>query len=197
MGSLEKNASLKRTSLLNSASQCRSFFHRPRSRLARFLFLVRVDFLQWILTAAAFFFVVIIFQTFLPGSVSDKSLARSIVDGSHEPLLLDFPDLEFGEGIRFVPAELLERIEKERKEANSALMALGRPLKRAGIIKPRLALIVGGLSPDAMQLQMISIAAALMEMGYAIEVFSFEDGPMYAAWRQAVVHSIVLVKHMK
>lgn len=141
MGSLEKNASLKRTSLLRSAGPYRSFINRPRSRLARFLLFEKVDFLQWIFTAVAFFFVIILFQAFLPGSVPGKSLARSIVDEGHGPWRGDFPDLDFGEGIRFVPTKLLERIERERKEANSALMALGRPMKRAGIRKPRLALV--------------------------------------------------------
>ncbi|KAH0466517.1 hypothetical protein IEQ34_003755 [Dendrobium chrysotoxum] len=197
MGSLEKSTSLKRTPPLRSVSFCRSLFHRPRSRLARFLLFEKVDYFQWILTAAAFFFVVILFQAFLPGSVPDKSFARGNVEGDHGPLPGNFWDLDFGEGIRFVPAKLLERIERERKEANSTLMALGRPMKRAGIRKPRLALIVGGFSADAMQLQMISIAAALKEIGYEIEVFSFEDGPMHTAWIEIGMHLTVLLKHMK
>uniref|UniRef100_A0A453F2P4 Glycosyl transferase family 1 domain-containing protein n=1 Tax=Aegilops tauschii subsp. strangulata TaxID=200361 RepID=A0A453F2P4_AEGTS len=40
-----------------------------RSRLARFVLVDKVDFLQWIGTAAAFFLVTILVYTFLPGSV--------------------------------------------------------------------------------------------------------------------------------
>jgi uncharacterized membrane protein len=39
-----------------------------RSRLARFLLFEKVDYLQWIGTAAAFFFVTILVVAFLPGS---------------------------------------------------------------------------------------------------------------------------------
>lgn len=66
----------KRTPLLRSTSSRgdrSSFFHKPRSRFARFLLFEKVDYFQWICTIAVFFFVVILFQAFLPGSVVDKS----------------------------------------------------------------------------------------------------------------------------
>ncbi|KAG1367724.1 D-inositol 3-phosphate glycosyltransferase [Cocos nucifera] len=188
MGSLETAVSLKRAPLLRSSPSPggRSIFHRPRSRLARFLLFEKVDYLQWICTMAAFFFVVILFQAFLPGSVMEKSAGLGWNKGLGEGergVLERIEGLDFGEGIRFVPSKLLERFEKERKEANLSLMALGRPVKQVGLLKPRLALVVPDLSSDAMQLQMVSIAAALKEIGYDIEVFSFEGGPALAAWR--------------
>lgn len=189
---------LKQTPLPGSASFAgaggggRSLFCRTRSRLARAILFEKFDYFQWILTAAAFYFVVILFQVAL-----DKSRGRSILDEGRGLLPGDFRGLDFGEGIRFVPVKLLERIERERKDADSASMVLGRVLKRAGLRKPRLALIVGGFSPDAMQLQMISIAAVLKETGYEIEVVSLEDGPMHAAWRNLGIRLIVLPKHLK
>ncbi|XP_008791488.1 uncharacterized protein LOC103708367 [Phoenix dactylifera] len=193
MGSLETGVLQKRAPLLRSSPSAgvRSFFHRPRSRLARFLLFEKVDYLQWICTMAAFFFVVILFQAFLPGSVMEKSGGLGLNMGSGEGdggVLERIDELDFGEGIRFVPSKLLERFEKERKEANLSLMALGRPVKQVGLLKPRLAMVVPDLSSDAMQLQMVSIAAALKEIGYDIEVFSFEEGPALAAWRAVRIH---------
>ncbi|WOK91397.1 hypothetical protein Cni_G00088 [Canna indica] len=39
------------------------------------------------------------------------------------------------------------------------------------------------LQPDAMQLQMVSIAVVLKEIGYDIQVFSFGDGPVHSVWQ--------------
>ncbi|XP_008802051.2 uncharacterized protein LOC103716003 [Phoenix dactylifera] len=186
MGSLEMGIALKRAPLLRSAPSAggRSFFRRPRSRLARFLLFEKVDYLQWICTMAAFFFVVIFFQAFLPGPVMETSGGLGLHRGERDPGNLEgIGGSDFGEGITFAPSKLLERFERERREENLSLMALGRPVKRVGLLKPRLALVVADLSPDAMQLQMLSIAAALKEIGYDIEVLSFEEGPALAGWR--------------
>ncbi|KAI0515831.1 hypothetical protein KFK09_008499 [Dendrobium nobile] len=199
MGSMETGVPLKRASVIRSPPLAagRSFFQRPRSRLARFLLFEKVDYLQWICTAAAFFFVVILFQAFLPGSISEKFPSRRSFDVDRGVVKSSFRELEFGDGIRFVPAKLLERFEREKKEVDSFLVASGRPMRRAGLRKPRLALVVGGLSPDAMQLQMVSIAAALKELGYDIEVFSFYDGSVHAVWRAIGIKVNILPVDMK
>ncbi|XP_072994468.1 uncharacterized protein [Typha latifolia] len=197
MGSLEAAVTLKRGPTLRSspslATGSRPFFHRPRSRLARFLLFEKVDYLQWVFTVAAFFLVVVLFQAFLPGSVVEKpgrALESGFLDGG-------LGELEFGEGIEFVPTKLLERWERERRERNSSLAALGREVKRMGIRKPRLAMVVANLLPDATQLQMVSIAAALQEIGYEIQAFSLEDGPAHGIWRAIGIAVDVLPTSMK
>ncbi|KAK8933667.1 hypothetical protein KSP39_PZI015785 [Platanthera zijinensis] len=199
MGSLETGILLKRASLLRSTASDagRSFFRRPRSRLARFLLFEKVDHLLWICTAAAFFFVVILFQAFLPGSVPEKLPRRHSPDGDRLIVKRSLQELEFGDGIQFVPTKLLEMFERERREADSFFMASGRPMRRAALRKPRLALVVGGLSPGAMQLQMVSIAIALKEIGYDIEIFSFHDGSVHGVWRDIGVQVTILPVDMK
>ncbi|XXG55178.1 hypothetical protein AAC387_Pa03g2902 [Persea americana] len=146
----------KRTPLLRSTSSRgdrSSFFHKPRSRFARFLLFEKVDYFQWICTIAVFFFVVILFQAFLPGYVVDKSsdslrgLSGLEVSGDLGHLK-EMGLLDFGEGIRFVPSKLLEKFRREAIEANRS----------------------ADLSIDAVQLQMTSIAMSLQEIGYSIHV---------------------------
>lgn len=91
--------------------------------------------------------------------------------------------LEDGEGLAFEPTRLREKWARERREEAESLAGLGRPVKRVGVRKPRLALVFANLSPDAMQLQMVSVASVLVAMGYEMEVFSLEDGPCSNIWR--------------
>ena len=144
MGSLENVVSLKRPPLLRASplSNGRSFFHRPRSRLARFLLFEKVGYVQLVCTAATFFFVVILIQAFLPVSVVEKSgnfggSAARRRDG----VLGEIGGLDFGEGIRFEPSKLLGRFEKEKVVNFSSVR---RPGKRAAFIKPRIALVGSG-----------------------------------------------------
>ncbi|MQM10375.1 hypothetical protein Taro_043271 [Colocasia esculenta] len=188
MGSGENGVLPKRALRPSSSSDGRSFLHRPRSRLARFLLFEKVDYLQWIWTVAAFFFVVILFQAFLPGSVVERS-GDAGGDG-RGPARRGELGLDFGEGIRFVPSKLLERFQKESVGTNSS--SLGRPGRRAALLKPLLALVgddlfvlVGvlpDLSVDATQLHMVSVAVALKEIGYDIHVYALEDGPVRRMW---------------
>ncbi|KAK1269792.1 hypothetical protein QJS04_geneDACA006975 [Acorus gramineus] len=161
-----------------------SLLQRPRSKLARLLFLFeKVDYLQWICTVIAFFFVVILFQAFLPGFITEKSGVATRASPRDSWDFGGLGDLDFGEGIRFEPTKLLERFRKEREEVNSSVAALGRPRKRLAIRGPELALVVVDLSPDASQLLMVTLAVALKEIGYTIQVFAFADGPVHAIWR--------------
>ncbi|XXG90236.1 hypothetical protein AAC387_Pa12g2053 [Persea americana] len=77
--------------------------------------------------------------------------------------------LDFGERIRFVPSKLLEKFRREAIEANRSA-ASSRPGIRAALRKPQLALVLADLSVDAVQLQMISIATSLQEIGYSNSV---------------------------
>ncbi|OVA16537.1 Glycosyl transferase [Macleaya cordata] len=190
MGSLENGVPLKRAPLFRSLSRSerQSFGHRPRSRFARFFLLEKVDYLQWICTIGVFLFVIILFQAFLPGSVMEKSgdyLVEQTQTGlvSRDSFVLkEFDGLNFGEGIRFDPSKLLEKLERESKEVNLS-SALSRPVFRSGIRKPQLALVFADLSVEPGQLLMVSVAVSLMEIGYAIQVYSLEDGPAGVAWR--------------
>ncbi|KAK1320263.1 Plastidial pyruvate kinase 2 [Acorus calamus] len=175
-----------------------SLLQRPRSKLARLLFLFeKVDYLQWLCTVIAFFFVVILFQAFLPGLIMEKSGGSGIAVRSPNRDFWEFEglgDLDFGEGIRFEPTKLLERFRKEREEANSSALALGRPRQRLAVRRPELALVVADLSPDASQLLMVTLAVALKEIGYTIQVFALADGPVHAIWRNIGV--LVTILHI-
>ncbi|XP_058096001.1 uncharacterized protein LOC131241259 isoform X5 [Magnolia sinica] len=198
MGSLETGVFMKRTPLLRSSlssgrgDRHHSFFHRPRSRFARFLLFEKVDYLQWICTVAIFFFVVVLFQAFLPGSVMEKSggSVRELGLVSRDLVFFKGMDgLDFGEGIRFEPSKLLEKF---RRDANSSMRSSGRLGVRAAVRKPQLALVVADLSIDAAQLLMTSIAVPLQEIGYSIQVYSLEDGPAHAVWRNIGLSATIL-----
>ncbi|KAM3350024.1 hypothetical protein ACQJBY_022690 [Aegilops geniculata] len=163
-----------------------------RSRLARFVLVDKVDYLQWIGTGAAFFFVTILVYTFLPGSVVVENPTMLLPSrrasggwgrgGTEAVLPRGLGGLENGEGLTFEPTRLRDKWARERSQDAQSLAELGRPVKRVGARKPRLALVFGDLSPDAMQLQMISVASVLEAMGYEMKVFSFEDGPCSSIW---------------
>ncbi|CAL9755317.1 unnamed protein product [Musa acuminata subsp. burmannicoides] len=198
MGSLEAavvGAPPKRSPPLRSSpppAAGRSSLHRARSRLARFLFSEKVGYVQWVLTVAAFLLVIALFQAFLPGSAVERPGGGRDAGGGG---LAQIQGLDFGEGIRFVPTKLLERWERESREANSSASGAfgGRPPRRFGLRKPLLALVVfPDLLPDAMQLQMVSIASVLKEIGYDVEVFSFEDGPVHSVWQTIGVSVSIL-----
>ncbi|KAK1275253.1 Aluminum-activated malate transporter 9 [Acorus gramineus] len=208
MGSLDSGIPIKRAPLLRPPSLYPSpgrgdrghlsLLQRPRSKLARLLFLFeKVDYLQWLCTVIAFFFVVILFQAFLPGLIMEKSGGSGIALRSPNRDFREFEglgDLDFGEGIRFEPTKLLERFRKEREEANSSALALGRPRQRLAVRRPELALVVADLSPDASQLLMVTLAVALKEIGYTIQVFALADGPVHAIWRNIGV--LVTILHI-
>jgi hypothetical protein len=122
---------------------------RARSRLARFLLLEKVDYLQWIAAAAAFFFVAIVFVAFLPGSgvierprltLPSSRAGEGRVGGGVE----DRSGLvrwEAGAAFEFEPARLREKWARERREEAKSLAELGTPVRRLGVRKPRLAMV--------------------------------------------------------
>ena len=114
-----------------------------RSRFARFLLFEKVDYLQWIGTAAAFFFVTIVFVAFLPGSVVVERptmllpfrRAGGVLGGREASLPRDLGSLETGEGLAFEPTKLRERWARDRREEAESLAELGRPVRRVGVRK--------------------------------------------------------------
>ncbi|KAK2650174.1 hypothetical protein Ddye_017663 [Dipteronia dyeriana] len=193
MGSLEAGVvPLKRDNLGRSSSSRNdrhAFLQRPRSRLSRFLLFKKLDYLQWICTVAVFLFFVVLFQMFLPGSVMDKS-----DDSLREPdtvpgdlnFLKEMGLLDFGEDFTFKPLKLMEKFQREAGEENLTVV-LDRTLHRFGYRKPELALVFADLLVDPQQLLMVTVAVALKEIGYAIKVYSLEDGPACVVWENIEV----------
>ncbi|KAM2647592.1 hypothetical protein TB1_000820 [Malus domestica] len=189
MGSLESGVPSKRDPLGRSSSNGRSpFLQRPRSKFSRFLLLKRLDYLQWICTVAVFLFFVVLFQMYLPGSVIENEKSEDLmknVGWSSEDLrfLKDLGLLDFGEDIRFEPSKLLEKFQKEAREASLSPAFNRTRQQRFGYRKPQLAIVFADLSVDSQQLLMVTVAAALQEIGYTLSVYSLEDGPVHDIWR--------------
>ncbi|KAF3620090.1 Glycosyl transferase family 1 protein isoform 2 [Capsicum annuum] len=199
MGSLENGVSLKKDqNLLRSSSvtgrNSGAFGQRQvRSRFARFLFVNKINYLQWICTVAVFFFFVVLFQMFLPGSVMEKSRnlgQDSEVRGGDLALLKELGGLDFGEDIKFEPLKVLAKFHDEVVEANGTVAS--RTVVRFGYRKPKLALVFANLLVDPYQIMMANVAAALREIGYEIEVLSIEDGPVRSIWKDVGVPVVIL-----
>ncbi|KAE8685128.1 putative UDP-rhamnose:rhamnosyltransferase 1-like isoform 1 [Hibiscus syriacus] len=194
MGSLENGNSLKRAASRNERNP---FPTRPRSRLSRFLLFKKLDYLQWVCTVAVFLFFVVFFQMFLPGSVMDKS-QDSFLDDKDSVFgelryLKDMGGLDFGEDIRLEPSKLLEKFQRENKLVNlESSSAFNRSQHRFQYRKPQLALVFPDLLVDPQQLLMVTIAAALREIGYELQVYSLEDGPVRNVWQSIRVPVTVL-----
>ncbi|KAJ8900578.1 hypothetical protein K2173_025355 [Erythroxylum novogranatense] len=190
MGSLETGLPLKRDGLLRSSSATRSdrhaFLQRPRSRFSRFLFFKKLDYLQLVCTFAVFLFFVILFEMFLPGSVSENSndswkLKKGMV--SEDLMYLkEMGSFDFGDDIRFEPSRLLEKFNKEAKELNFS-STFNTTQHRFGYRKPQLALVFEDLSAGPQQLLIVTVATALREIGYEIQVYSETDGPVRNVWK--------------
>lgn len=124
---------------------------RGRSRLARFLLFEKVDYLQWIVAAAAFFFVAIVFVAFLPGSgvidrprlmlPSRRAAAGRVGGGVEDRDGGGLGRWEAGVAFEFGPTRLREKWARERREEAKSLAELGTPVRRLGVRKPRLAMV--------------------------------------------------------
>ncbi|KAI3444470.1 hypothetical protein Pfo_001135 [Paulownia fortunei] len=202
MGSLESRLTLKRdhhlqrsSSIRNNSNNSSSNVHgfwgqRYRSRFARLVLFKKIDYLQLICAVAVFFFFIFLFQMFfLPGSVMD---AERKFDKTHDILrkngegnirdLSFLKEWDFGEDVKFEPLKILAKFQKDVKDVNESVAS--RKVIRFGYRKPKLALVFADLWVDPHQVLMVTVAAALREIGYEIEVFSLEDGPIHAIWRE-------------
>ncbi|KAL5572028.1 hypothetical protein UlMin_021625 [Ulmus minor] len=190
MGSLEGGVNFKRDPLLRSSSSSgrsdrNPFLQRQRSRFSRFFLVKKLDYLQWICTVAVFLFFVVLFQMFLPGSVIERSrttLTDEEFSSGDLMLLKEYGMLDFGEDIRFEPSKILEKFRKDAKEVNLS-PTFNRTSQRYPQRRPKIALVFADLLLHSQQLLMVTVAAALKEIGYEFEVYSLEDGPAHATWR--------------
>ncbi|KAI3829257.1 hypothetical protein L1987_03376 [Smallanthus sonchifolius] len=169
MGSLSPVLPLKRDSLLKSSPK------RPRSR---FMILKKIDYLQWISALAVFIFFMFLFQLFLPLSMVDGDFLKQREGGD---LFKQIAGLDFGEDVKFGPTKLSTKF--QRQKTNNVSFAASRTVTRFGNRKPKLALAFADLLVDPQQVLMVTIAAALREIGYEFQVYSLEDGPVHYIWR--------------
>ncbi|KAG9448343.1 hypothetical protein H6P81_014471 [Aristolochia fimbriata] len=192
MGSLDFGVNVKRVPLLRSSttrSDRHSLLRRPRSRFAWLIRLDRVSYAHCLCAISFICFVGFFFQAFLPGHNAGKSSKPRMLTGITFNDSAEVRSLEFGKVLRFEPSKLLEKF---RKEAEEASLAVSRPRTRASIRKPRLAVILPDLSMDSMQLLMISVASSLLEIGYTIQVYSIENGPIHSVWKSIGVPVTIL-----
>ncbi|CAA0830660.1 glycosyl transferase family 1 protein [Striga hermonthica] len=208
MGSLESVPSPKRdhhllrssSSLRNSNSSFNSSSRSSRSRFARFVLCKKIDYLQLICGVAVFFFFVFLFQILhLPGSVTEDGDnsgkfkgTHDFISGDDEENLADLTflkELDFGEDLKFEPLKIMEKFHKGANVVRESVGA--EKAVRFGYRKPKLALVFSDLWIDQHQILMVTVARALLEIGYEIEVISREKGPAYAIWREIGVPLIV------
>ncbi|KAH6786132.1 hypothetical protein C2S51_038587 [Perilla frutescens var. frutescens] len=163
---------------------------RYRSRFARLVLFKKIDYVQLICACAVFFFFIFLFQIFfLPGSVTDDERKFGKIDGifrKHDERsvreLSFLKELDFGDDVKFEPLKILAKFRKDAGDVNGSVSS--RNVTRFGYRKPKLALVFADLHVDPRQILMVTVATALREIGYEIEVFSLEDGPVHAIWRE-------------
>ncbi|KAL8138481.1 hypothetical protein V2J09_004482 [Rumex salicifolius] len=201
MGSIESEISIKKDSHSHSdscSSSSAAKIERPsgkgRSRFLRPSFSAKVGYCYWLVVVASFSVFFGLFTFYLPTSVEDVpenslNVGKSVSRDSNF-LHNFFGDLDFGEDFRFQSNRVLARFQKEARELNSSYGS--RTLVRFGHRKPLLALVFADLAFDSYQILMSTVAAALQEIGYSVEVFSAEDGPAITVWRYLGVPVTVL-----
>ncbi|KAK7274203.1 hypothetical protein RIF29_15283 [Crotalaria pallida] len=170
MGSLESVIPLKKGGSLFGSTPSRKekhpFSQRFRSSFTRLLF-KKLDYIQWICTVVVFLCLVVVFQMFLPISVVEKSgdsfgaVRMRSGNVSHYKDIENYV-LDIGEDAVFI-LKILEKF--SRRDVNLFNQT-----------------VFGELWNDSQQLLMVTIAAALLEIGYGIQVFSLEDGPGHSVW---------------
>ncbi|KAI3818540.1 hypothetical protein L1987_12350 [Smallanthus sonchifolius] len=193
MGSLENGVlPLKRDHLLKSLSRNErnsSFGQRPRSRFARFMVLKKLDYLQWVCAVAVFIVFMFVFQLFLPLSIVEKAGGDFLkqkegeFEGDLKNFFQEIGGLDFGEGVKFEPTRILLKFQGGNKDVDNLSFGSSRKVVRFGYRKPQLAFVFADLLVDPQQILMVSVAAALRAIGYEIEVYSLEDGPVHAVWK--------------
>nr|GEX24543.1 putative glycosyl transferase family 1 protein [Tanacetum cinerariifolium] len=102
---------------------------------------------------------------------SGGEFLRQKSDERLDSLIKEIGGLDFGEGVKFEPSKLLSKFHKNNR------------VVRFGHRKPHLAFVFADLLVDPQQVLMVTVASALRAIGYEIEVYSIEDGPVHAVWK--------------
>lgn len=98
-----------------------------------------------------------------------------------QPNLATFRTSDIAEAVRFVPHKLLQKFRDKIAETN--LTGL-RNRRRIPIRPPRLALVCAELSRNPGLLLLLSVARGFQALGYELELYSIEDGPVRGAWEK-------------
>nr|GEW69353.1 glycosyl transferase, family 1 [Tanacetum cinerariifolium] len=153
--------------------------HNSSKPKSKFVFLKKIDYLQWVSALAVFIFFMFLVQLFLP---LDKVDIRKDEVGQFE---FDFlvseivGGLDFGEDLKFVVGPTKFSM-KFRRGGN---VNVSRSGVRFGNRKVKLGMVFADLLVDSQQVLMVSVAAGLREIGYEFEVYSLEDGPAHSIWK--------------
>ncbi|KAI7740114.1 hypothetical protein M8C21_010332 [Ambrosia artemisiifolia] len=153
----------------------------------------KLDYLQWVSAVAVFFLFMFVFQMLLPlSTLEQKHINNNNInnlEGDLKSLFQVISGLDFGEGVKFEPTKLLLKFQGDSNNNNVENLLFGgsRKVERFGLRKPQLAFVFADLLVDPQQVLMVSVAAALRAIGYEIEVYSLEDGPVHAVWKNVGV----------
>ncbi|KAI3693411.1 hypothetical protein L6452_33246 [Arctium lappa] len=152
----------------------------------------KIDYLQWISAIAVFIFFMFLFQLFLPLSMVEKADGDFLKEreevgddsgGNLKDLLKEIGGLDFGEDVKFVPTKYLMKFQREKGGVNNVSFDGSRTVVRFGNRKAQIALVFADLLVDPQQIMMVTVAVGLREVGYELEVYSLEDGPVHAIWK--------------
>ncbi|XP_076903465.1 uncharacterized protein LOC143558524 [Bidens hawaiensis] len=146
----------------------------------RLSILKKIDYLQWVSVLAVFIFFMFLFQLFLPLSDDDF-----FIQDHHFDIQQQIAALDFGQD---VPTNcLIKFLTEEKNNINVSFAGSKLTLTRFGNRMPNLALVFADMLVDPHQILMLTLAAALREIGYQLEVYSLEDGPVHHIWRTSGV----------
>lgn len=123
----------------------------------------------------------------LHGSMVMFLRPAEVSSGDYRATLEEKPNLatlrtsDIAEAVRFVPHKLLQKFRDKNAETNLT----GLQNRRRIPIRPaRLALVCAELSRSPGALLLLSVAKALQALGYVLELYAIEDGPVRSAWEK-------------
>eukprot|EP01018_Ginkgo_biloba_P015372 Gb_19079 [translate_table: standard] len=116
----------------------------------------------------------------------------SLDDGATTEQPTDLPAFstsDFGAAVKFVPHKLLQKFTKRNVGTSNLTDTHAR---RIPVRPPQLAIVCADLSRSPGLLLLLSIATGLKALGYHLELFSLEDGPVRDVWEKIGTHVNIL-----
>eukprot|EP00249_Psilotum_nudum_P016744 c25970_g1_i2 orf=628-1998(+) len=86
--------------------------------------------------------------------------------------------------LKFVPQKVEERFVKQKGRMSMREL---RMLKQSSIRPPQIALVCANLEHSPEMLYLVTIIKAILELGYKLELYTFQGGPMQPVWEKAGV----------